>query len=143
MRAGKGQISIEFIFTIVSFFSIAIVLSVISAQFTEHQSEIHIRSQEKKIAESVAEIAGVSAIYDQQEAKGTVRYRIPEMHLLGKSSGIPCTVAIENAPGSGQIVKVSAKYNEKTIEETVSLVKPSSLPLLTVHSGEYLDIDYT
>ena len=139
MLAGKGQISIEFIFTLISLFTIAMVLAAISQNFIYFQNEIHLRSQEKKIAETIAEIVGVSAALDDApEGQGIVQYRIPEIYALGKASTIPCTVTIE-----AETIKVSADYGRRTIAETSRFIKPAKEPAGTLKSGETLVMDYT
>jgi len=135
---GKGQVSIEFIFTIIALFSVALVLSSASLQFIEYQNEIHLRNQEKKIAETVAEIVGVSGILDEQDRGGKVQYRIPELKVLGKSGGIPCTVSIRV-----DSIRVTAKYGEMEFQESVPFSKPPMAPIVSKNSGELLELDYT
>ncbi len=136
--ARKGQISIEFLFTIVALFSIAIVLATASMQFIEYQKEIHLRNQERKIAEATAGIIGTSSILDQQEAKGKVHFRIPFLKVLGKAGKIPCTVEIRP-----NFIKVTAYDGSKKIEELVPFVKSAGVSPTSAKSGELLQINYT
>ncbi len=88
----KGQISVEMIMVFVYFFVVITMVFTISENFVERQSEIHIRNQEIKIANSLSKIISSSKGFEEGDSY-LVEYRVPMIYTLGKA--VPMTCGIE------------------------------------------------
>ncbi|MCX6801505.1 MAG: hypothetical protein NT067_00170 [Candidatus Diapherotrites archaeon] len=87
----RAQLSVEMLFTVLFLFTTVNILFAVSGSFTESQTEIHLRNQEIKIANSLSKILVASMAFEAADTHA-LEYTIPKLYVLGKTAPMPCTI---------------------------------------------------